>query len=89
MVPEPSTRLVPMTAAAVPTTHRTRRALVARRIGWTTVAAAALLLAVLLSLAVGARAVAPGAVFDALLNGVTARTPRSYGNCGCPVPSSA
>lgn len=58
-----------MTAAAVPTTHRTRRALVARRIGWTTAAAAALLLAVLLSLAVGARAVAPGAVFDALLNG--------------------
>ncbi|MFD3519362.1 FecCD family ABC transporter permease [Streptomyces sp. NPDC058653] len=54
---------------AAPTTHRTRRVLVARRIGWTAAAAAALLLAILLSLAVGARAVAPSAVFDALLGG--------------------
>ncbi|MFJ8075542.1 FecCD family ABC transporter permease [Streptomyces sp. NPDC096176] len=46
-----------------------RRALAARRIGWTAAAVAALLLAVLLSLAVGARAVAPTAVLDAVLNG--------------------
>ncbi|MER5769848.1 FecCD family ABC transporter permease [Streptomyces sp. NPDC001985] len=46
-----------------------RRALAVRRIGWTAAALAALLIAVLLSLAVGARAVAPSAVFDALLNG--------------------
>lgn len=80
-------RLVPMPAAA-PANHRTRRVLVARRIGWTAAAAVALLLAILLSLAVGARAVAPSAVFDALLNGGRATTPRSYGSCGCPVPSS-
>jgi iron complex transport system permease protein len=46
-----------------------RRALAARRIGWTAAAVAALLLAVLLSLAVGARPVAPTAVLDAVLNG--------------------
>lgn len=46
-----------------------RRAQTVRRIGWTAGAAAALLLAVLLSLAVGARAVAPSAVLDALLHG--------------------
>ncbi|MDQ0843539.1 MULTISPECIES: iron ABC transporter permease [unclassified Streptomyces] len=46
-----------------------RRALAARRIGWTAAAVAALLLAVLLSLAVGARSVAPTAVLDAVLNG--------------------
>jgi iron complex transport system permease protein len=46
-----------------------RRALAARRIGWTSAAALALLFAVLLSLAVGARSVAPTAVLDAVLNG--------------------
>jgi iron complex transport system permease protein len=46
-----------------------RRVLVVRRIGWTAAAVVALLLAVLLSLAVGARAIAPSAVFDALLHG--------------------
>lgn len=46
-----------------------RRALAARRIGWTAAAVAALLFAVLLSLAVGARSVAPTAVLDAVLNG--------------------
>jgi iron complex transport system permease protein len=46
-----------------------RRALAARRIGWTAAAVAALLLSVLLSLAVGARSVAPTAVLDAVLNG--------------------
>ncbi|MGP3922705.1 FecCD family ABC transporter permease [Streptomyces sp. 8N616] len=48
-----------------------RRALVTRRIAWTAAAVAALLLAVLLSLAVGARAIAPSAVLDALLHGGT------------------
>ncbi|MFD8967366.1 FecCD family ABC transporter permease [Streptomyces sp. NPDC059568] len=57
-----------MSAAALPV-HSARRALVARRIGWTAAAVAALLLAVLLSLAVGARAVPPSAVVDALLRG--------------------
>lgn len=46
-----------------------RRALAVRRIGWTATAVVALLLAVLLSLAVGARAIAPSAVLDALLHG--------------------
>ncbi|QIP85895.1 iron ABC transporter permease [Streptomyces sp. Tu 2975] len=46
-----------------------RRALAAHRIGWTAAAVAALLFAVLLSLAVGARSVAPTAVLDAVLNG--------------------
>ncbi|MFD6336370.1 FecCD family ABC transporter permease [Streptomyces sp. NPDC060131] len=55
--------------AAAPPTHSTRHALVARRIGWTAAAVAAVLLSVLLSLAVGARAVAPSAVVDALLHG--------------------
>lgn len=53
--------------AAAPPIHPGRRALVARRVGWTAAASVALLLAVLLSLAVGARAIAPGAVADALL----------------------
>ncbi|WP_433571702.1 FecCD family ABC transporter permease [Streptomyces sp. CA-251247] len=46
-----------------------RRALAVRRIGWTAAAVAALLFAILLSLAVGARAIAPTAVLDALLHG--------------------
>ncbi|MFF7204548.1 FecCD family ABC transporter permease [Streptomyces sp. NPDC008141] len=46
-----------------------RRALAVRRIGWTAAAVAALLFAILLSLAVGARAIAPTAVLDALLYG--------------------
>ncbi|MFG2194604.1 FecCD family ABC transporter permease [Streptomyces sp. NPDC048639] len=50
------------------------RVLVARRLAWTTAAVAALLLAVLLSLAVGARAIAPSAVLDALLHGGTGET---------------
>ncbi|AXG79464.1 FecCD family ABC transporter permease [Streptomyces paludis] len=63
-------------AAAAPPVHGTeqtgarRRGVPAvRRAGWTAVALVALLLAVLLSLAVGARAVAPSAVVDALLRG--------------------
>jgi iron complex transport system permease protein len=48
-----------------------RRALALRRIGWTAAAVAALLVAVLLSLGVGARAIAPSAVFDAVLLGGT------------------
>ncbi|MER6912504.1 iron ABC transporter permease [Streptomyces sp. NPDC000594] len=46
-----------------------RRALAVRRIGWTAAAVVALVLAALLSLAVGARAIAPSTVLDALLNG--------------------
>lgn len=46
-----------------------RRALAVRRIGWTAAAVLALLLAVLLSLAVGARAIAPSTVFDAVFQG--------------------
>jgi iron complex transport system permease protein len=46
-----------------------RRALAVRRIGWTAAAVVALLLAVLLSLAVGARAIAPSAVLDAVVDG--------------------
>jgi iron complex transport system permease protein len=57
-----------MTAAA-PTIHSSRHGLAARRAGWTVAAVVALLLAVLLSLAVGARAVPPSAVFDALFHG--------------------
>ncbi|MGK5631084.1 FecCD family ABC transporter permease [Streptomyces sp. URMC 123] len=48
-----------------------RRALVARRVGWTAAAAVALLLAVLLSLAVGSRPIPPSEVLDALLHGGT------------------
>ncbi|MFE2498878.1 FecCD family ABC transporter permease [Streptomyces scopuliridis] len=55
--------------AAAPPIHSTGHALVARRTGWTAAAVVAVLLAVLLSLAVGARAVAPSAVVDALLYG--------------------
>ncbi|WP_327355291.1 FecCD family ABC transporter permease [Streptomyces sp. NBC_01304] len=54
---------------AAPPPTGARRALVVRRIGWTVAALAALCLAVLLSLGIGARAIAPSAVFDALLNG--------------------
>lgn len=42
-----------------------------RRVGWMAVALLLLLLAVLLSLAVGSRAIAPAAVWDALLHGGT------------------
>ncbi|MET3984861.1 iron complex transport system permease protein [Streptomyces sp. PvR034] len=50
-----------------------RRALTARRLGWTVAALAALLCAVVLSLAVGARSIPPSEVFDALFRG--AHTP--------------
>ncbi|MGW0546110.1 FecCD family ABC transporter permease [Streptomyces altiplanensis] len=50
-------------------TSHPRRALVARRTGWTAAAVVALLLSVLLSLAVGARSIAPSTVLDVLLNG--------------------
>ncbi|MGW7052142.1 FecCD family ABC transporter permease [Streptomyces sp. NPDC054887] len=50
-------------------TGPTGRAPVARRVGWTAAAVAALLVSVLLSLAVGARAVAPAEVLDVLLHG--------------------
>lgn len=46
-----------------------RRALTTRRIGWTAAAFAALICAVVLSLAVGARAVPPATVWDALVHG--------------------
>ncbi|MFF0449110.1 FecCD family ABC transporter permease [Streptomyces sp. NPDC004609] len=46
-----------------------RRALAVRRIGWTAAAVVALLVAVLLSLGVGARSIAPSAVFEALFQG--------------------
>jgi iron complex transport system permease protein len=46
-----------------------RRASTVRRIGWTAAAAAALLVAVLLSLGVGARAIPPPVVLDAMLHG--------------------
>ncbi|MCQ8189136.1 FecCD family ABC transporter permease [Streptomyces rugosispiralis] len=46
-----------------------RASLVRRRLGWTAAAVVALLLAVLLSLAVGSRQIAPSAVLDALLHG--------------------
>ncbi len=52
------------------TSSRTSRAsLVRRRLGWTAAAVVALLLAILLSLAVGSRQIAPSAVLDALLHG--------------------
>ena len=50
-------------------TRSPRGVLVARRVGWVVAGVIAVLLAVLLSLAVGARAVAPSAVVDALLHG--------------------
>ncbi|MFE3601925.1 FecCD family ABC transporter permease [Streptomyces sp. NPDC059142] len=58
-----------MPAAVVPTTppRTARGGLVVRRAGWTVAGVVAVLVAVLLSLAVGARAVAPSAVVDALL----------------------
>lgn len=59
----PMAPMAPMAAAAPPVPRTVSRA------GWTAVALVALLLAVLLSLAVGARAVAPSAVIDALLRG--------------------
>lgn len=46
-----------------------RRTVLARRLGWTLAALAALLLAALLSLALGSRAIPPGQVWDALLHG--------------------
>ncbi|MFE2940194.1 FecCD family ABC transporter permease [Streptomyces sp. NPDC059255] len=60
-----------MPAAVVPTTppRTARGGLVVRRVGWTAAGVVAVLLAVLLSLAVGARAVPPSAVVDALLSG--------------------
>ncbi|MFC9424819.1 FecCD family ABC transporter permease [Streptomyces sp. NPDC056987] len=60
-----------MPAAVVPTTppRTARGGLVVRRVGWTAAGVVAVLLAVLLSLAVGARAVPPSAVVDALLHG--------------------
>ncbi|MBC9716502.1 iron ABC transporter permease [Streptomyces sp. TRM66268-LWL] len=54
------------TAAPAPTAHRT---FAVRRLALTGAALVALLLAVLLSLAVGARPIAPSAVLDALFNG--------------------
>ncbi|WP_217198231.1 FecCD family ABC transporter permease [Streptomyces buecherae] len=54
--------------SAVPTSSA-RASLVSRRIGWTALAVLALLLAMLLSLAIGSRQIAPSAVFDALLHG--------------------
>ncbi len=54
--------------SAVPTSSA-RASLVSRRIGWTAIAVLALLLAMLLSLAIGSRQIAPSAVFDALLHG--------------------
>lgn len=59
----------PSAPPAPPTPPSARRALVVRRIGWTAGAVVAVLLAVLLSLAVGARAVAPGTVLDAIFHG--------------------
>ncbi|WP_371616541.1 FecCD family ABC transporter permease [Streptomyces sp. NBC_00454] len=56
-------------APAAPTAAR--RGVTARRIAWTAAGLAALLCAVLLSLSVGARAIAPGEVFDALLRGAS------------------
>ncbi|MGW0563003.1 FecCD family ABC transporter permease [Streptomyces sp. NPDC003016] len=50
-------------------TGRPGRAPVARRVGWTAAAVVALLVSALLSLAVGARSLAPSTVFDVLLNG--------------------
>ncbi|MGW1077763.1 FecCD family ABC transporter permease [Streptomyces sp. NPDC002537] len=54
-------------SAAVPISSP-RSPRVRRRVGWTAAAVVALLAAVLLSLAVGARATAPSQVFDALWN---------------------
>ncbi|MFD3516065.1 FecCD family ABC transporter permease [Streptomyces sp. NPDC058657] len=52
-----------------PPAPRPRRATVTRRLCWTAAAVVALAVAVLLSLAVGARGIAPSTVFDALLHG--------------------
>ncbi|GAA2426566.1 iron ABC transporter permease [Streptomyces macrosporus] len=46
-----------------------RRARTARRVAWTAAAAVLLAIAVVLSLAVGSRALAPSAVYDALVHG--------------------
>ncbi|MEU1308858.1 iron ABC transporter permease [Streptomyces cinnamoneus] len=54
-------------SAAVPISSP-RSSLVRRRVGWTAAAVAALLVAVLLSLAAGSRPVAPSQVVDALLH---------------------
>ncbi|GAA1535866.1 iron chelate uptake ABC transporter family permease subunit [Streptomyces albidochromogenes] len=63
-----------MDAMSAATISSPRAALVGRRTGWTAAAVVALLLAVLLSLAVGARHIAPGVVFDALLHGGTSES---------------
>ncbi|MFJ4920968.1 FecCD family ABC transporter permease [Streptomyces sp. NPDC088725] len=65
----PSPSAPASSAPPPPPPHRARRALAVRRVGWTAAAVVAVLLAVLLSLAVGARAIAPSAVFDAVFQG--------------------
>ncbi|MCP3760501.1 iron ABC transporter permease [Streptomyces sp. TBY4] len=57
--------------APPPPVPAARHALTARRIAWTAAGLAALVCAVLLSLAVGARAIPPGEVFHALFRGAT------------------
>ncbi|GHH46818.1 FecCD family ABC transporter permease [Streptomyces candidus] len=61
----------PPATRPAPPPSRGRGATLTRRFGWTAAAVAALLVAVLLSLAVGARTVAPAAVLDALVHGGT------------------
>jgi iron complex transport system permease protein len=63
-----------MDAMSTATISGPRTALVSRRIGWTTAAIVALLLAVLLSLGVGARPISPAHVLDALLYGGTSES---------------
>lgn len=60
-----------------------------QRIVWTAAALVALVLAVLLSLAVGARAIAPSAVLDALVHGGHSDDAEVIRACGCRARSSA
>lgn len=79
----PAPPAAPSPAKAPPTAPRPRRDGAVRRAAWTVAALVALLVAVVLSLAVGARTVAPGTVVEALFQGPRARTPRWSGRCGC------
>ncbi|MGX1713355.1 FecCD family ABC transporter permease [Streptomyces albidoflavus] len=67
----PAPPAAPSPAKAPPTAPRPRRDSAVRRAAWTVAALAALLVAVVLSLAVGARTVAPGTVVEALFQGAT------------------
>ncbi|MEU2608581.1 FecCD family ABC transporter permease [Streptomyces albus] len=67
--PSPPSRATGAPAGTAPRSPAPQRGGVTRRLAWVLAGLAALALAVLLSLALGSRAVAPSAVWDALLHG--------------------